>query len=619
MPPADDRLDVLVVGVVSPPETFVQRRVEALAARGFKATVAVVVPDGESQPRLSGVKTIAQPSWAESRARMLAGVVADGLRLAARSPRSLPDVMRAARADSPALRGHHPRAMAALPREAGPRRRWMREPAMMVTRLRLYLRLAHLRPDIVHFEWNSSAITYLPLARVWRCPTVVSCHGSEVNVRPHLSNGREFALRLRSSFQQVSAVHCVSEAMADQAAKHGMDPGRSWLIRPGVDSRFFRPGPHARPARSELRAVSVGVLRWLKGHEYAIRAISRLVESDVPIRLDVMGEDPPRALGESSDRERLECAIEQLGLQDHVRLHGPVRPREIRRRLQSADVLLHTSLSEGIPTAILEAMASGLPVVATDCGGVREAVGDGVEGFVLPVRAPAEAAAALRVLHEDPRLRARMGAAGRARVVAQFSLHRQIDGFAALYDSLIAPHSSIQPAHGSRPQPPSAVSPPQPRRQADEEEAEVLRLLSLGPLSWTQGLEDALQAMHVLLHRGIAARYRIVGDGDYVEALHFARHQLGLEGQVEFLSPGNPDHWPAQTSWADVLLDLSVRDTPRHALAHARASGLRIVTTATGFAPGRREASIHGVPRRDPHAAAEAVAALMGSPAARHP
>jgi glycosyltransferase involved in cell wall biosynthesis len=82
---------------------------------------------------------------------------------------------------------------------------------------------------------------------------------------------------------------------------------------------------------------------------------------------------------------------------------------------------------------ILEAMACELPVVATDCGGVREAVRDGVEGFVLPPRDPDRAAAALERLWREPELRLRMGRAGRARVLSEYTLERHLNDMETLY------------------------------------------------------------------------------------------------------------------------------------------------------------------------------------------
>jgi glycosyltransferase involved in cell wall biosynthesis len=150
-------------------------------------------------------------------------------------------------------------------------------------------------------------------------------------------------------------------------------------------------------------------------------------------------------------------AIDELGLRDRVRLHGQVDSAVVLAHLQSADVLLHPSLSEGLPTVVLEAMACGLPVVVSECGGVREAVTDGVEGFVVPPRDPGRMAAALAELSREPELRRRMGRAGRARVQRAFTLERQIDAFVDLYEQIVT---------GGRGAPRSEPAAPAPRATA---------------------------------------------------------------------------------------------------------------------------------------------------------
>jgi glycosyltransferase involved in cell wall biosynthesis len=180
--------------------------------------------------------------------------------------------------------------------------------------------------------------------------------------------------------------------------------------------------------------VSVGWLRWLKGYEYALLAVAELAGEGVPVTLDILGGDPPPDVGEGSERARILHSARALGLEDRVRLRGHVEPGEVVATLQRSDALLHASLSEGLPNVVLEAMACGLPVVATDVGGTREAVRDGVDGFVVPSRDPRAAAAALRTLWQDRALRERMGRSGRERVEAEFTLERLTDQWVELYE-----------------------------------------------------------------------------------------------------------------------------------------------------------------------------------------
>jgi glycosyltransferase involved in cell wall biosynthesis len=177
-----------------------------------------------------------------------------------------------------------------------------------------------------------------------------------------------------------------------------------------------------------LRVISTGSVIWRKGYEYALSAIRLLVDRGVPVRYDI--------IGDGDEAQRLLYTIHDLGLAECVHWHGRLEPADVITRLQAADVFLLSSLSEGISNAALEAMACGLPVVTTTVGGMPEAVRDGVEGFLWPARDAAAAAGALAELGRRPALAARMGAAGRARVLRDFRLDDQIEAFIRLFRSV---------------------------------------------------------------------------------------------------------------------------------------------------------------------------------------
>lgn len=264
---------------------------------------------------------------------------------------------------------------------------------------------------------------------LWRCPYVVSCRGSQINVRPHVPTHAGLANGLQTTFQQAAAVHCVSEAIKQEAFAYGLDPAKAWVIRPAVDPEFFHPAAAEQRADNAFRIVTIGSLVWPKGYEYALLAIRQLVDSGLDVRFEIIGAGP--------EHSRVLYTVDDLNLKEHVHLLGQLPPDDVRRRLQQADVFLLASLSEGISNAVLEAMACGLPVVTTDCGGMREAVADGVEGFVVPVRDPAAMAEALRKLAADPELRATMGQRARERILGEFTLEQQTQQFLALYRDVL--------------------------------------------------------------------------------------------------------------------------------------------------------------------------------------
>jgi colanic acid/amylovoran biosynthesis glycosyltransferase len=251
-------------------------------------------------------------------------------------------------------------------------------------------------------------------------------------VTPNLPGRKGYREAIRMTFEKAAAVHCVSEAIRDDAEALGLDPAKAWVVRPAVDPVRFHPGqPHT--AAGLLRILSVGSLNWWKGYEYSLAAVARLRKLGVAVQYEILGDSP------KNERQRIQFAIEDLGLSECTTLRGAARHDEVLAALHQSDCLLLPSLTEGISNAVLEAMACGLPVVTTNCGGMPEAVTDGIDGFVVKTRDIVAMASALERLASDPILRSRLGEAARTTASKRFSLVRQTDEFLRLYDSVLRP------------------------------------------------------------------------------------------------------------------------------------------------------------------------------------
>ena len=145
-----------------------------------------------------------------------------------------------------------------------------------------------------------------------------------------------------------------------------------------------------------------------------------------------------------------------------------------------------------------------------------------------------------------------------------------------------------------------------------------LRILSVGPIVWAQGLEHALHAARLLLDRDVDFEYRIVGEGEHLPAVTFARYQLGLEGRVELRSPGGLDELRSHLRWADVFLNAAVAEGFTEAVAEAHAMELPIVASDRGVLDASMSDDAALVaPRRDPHALAEHLARVAADPGLR--
>lgn len=278
------------------------------------------------------------------------------------------------------------------------------------------------KAEIVHFEFLSLAAMY-PLTRsVVGAPVIVSCRGSELhNLALQADRDREASL---AWLRDADAIHCVSAELA-QEIEHlvGRRDG-VWINRPAVDVDAIAVRAHEL-ARSPVHLVTVGRLVWKKGLDHLLAALATLARRNVPFHLDI--------LGDGELKHFLRFSIGDLGLERHVTLVGGVAPLEVLAHIQEADAFVLASHQEGISNAALEAMAAGLPIVTTNAGGMAEAVRDGIEGFVVPVRDVAALADRLERLVGAPALRTTMGAAARARAVSEFSLARQLATFEAMY------------------------------------------------------------------------------------------------------------------------------------------------------------------------------------------
>ncbi|MDB4906540.1 MAG: putative glycosyltransferase [Gemmatimonadetes bacterium] len=284
-------------------------------------------------------------------------------------------------------------------------------------------------PDITHFEWSTKAAELSALLPLLEGRIVVSCRGSDVRILPLANPGLQG--RLRAVFARADRVHCVARAVQQSAERYGLDASRAFVNHPSIDIERFTPRQAVTAVQPSFRILSIGRLHWVKGIEYALQAVALLVARGHDVHYRIVGP------GSAEVQAQLVYTIDALALTDHVELVGPVSPTEATRELHVADAYLLSSLSEGISNAVLEAMASGVPVVSTDVGGMAEAIVHERDGLLVQAREPAAMADALERLLTDRELRTRLAANARARTEREFSIDRQIDVFEREYSNLL--------------------------------------------------------------------------------------------------------------------------------------------------------------------------------------
>jgi glycosyltransferase involved in cell wall biosynthesis len=193
--------------------------------------------------------------------------------------------------------------------------------------------------------------------------------------------------------------------------------------------------PQASPDHDgTARIVCVARVIPRKRHEVLMRALRRLRDEGHDVEAEFVGPGYPDFVAE------MHAAAGDLGLDGVVTFAGHLPPEETRQRLASSDIFVLCSAWEGLPGAVMEAMAASLPVVGTDVNGTNELVKDGETGYLVPVDDVAALAEAIGRLVRDPELRAGMGAAGRERIL-EYSLERYADRKEAFYRRLAGERS----------------------------------------------------------------------------------------------------------------------------------------------------------------------------------
>lgn len=223
--------------------------------------------------------------------------------------------------------------------------------------------------------------------------------------------------RLAAKAGSAAAVACISDFARSQVMAFTSEErwSRFQVIHCGLDPTEFDPEREPRPAaRGEFQILYVGRLVPFKGQAVLLEALAALRGAGIDASLTLIGEGP--------SRQKLELLVDRLGLAGNATFAGAVGQDEIRSYYAAADVFCLPSFAEGVPVVLMEAMAMRLPVVTSGVMGIGELVDDGESGLLARPGRVDELTAALERLARDPGLRARLGARGREKVVAEFDV-----------------------------------------------------------------------------------------------------------------------------------------------------------------------------------------------------
>lgn len=300
-------------------------------------------------------------------------------------------------------------------------------------------RIAAFKPDVVHT--HSAKAGLLGRAAAWNLsvPAVVhTVHGAPFHPYQPAAARKFFIACERWAARRCHHMICVADAMTELMTAAGVAPRDKFTtIYSGMKVEDFQ---QARQFRSAARAAlgiaedevvfgKIARLSPLKGHEYLIEAAQRVMQEMPSTRILLVGD--------GRLRPQLERAIRERGLTNRFILTGLIPPERIAYFLGAMDVLVHTSLREGLARTLPQALIAGLPVISYDVDGAREVVVTGETGYLIPPRAIGELSSAMLALAADPQQRMRLGQGGAARFTDQFRHETMSNRIRQLYAEVL--------------------------------------------------------------------------------------------------------------------------------------------------------------------------------------
>ena len=292
--------------------------------------------------------------------------------------------------------------------------------------------LTETRARLLHIYFGHIAVHLLPLIRAWKNPSIVSFHGADVMVDMNKPAYREATLRMLDA---VALVLVRSESLRSALVDLGCDPEKIEIQRTGIPLDEFPFRERTAPKNGEWRFVQAGRLIEKKGLPVTIRAFEVFVRQYPNASLTIAGEGPLL--------REVETLARELKIAQRVSFTGFLSQEQLREIYYRSHIFLHPSQigrdgnQEGIPNSMLEAMATGLPVFATEHGGIPEAVEHGVSGVLVPERD--EFALVETVLNavQEPASLSRIARCGADVVRQKFDLSNQAHRLEDIYLGLL--------------------------------------------------------------------------------------------------------------------------------------------------------------------------------------
>lgn len=235
---------------------------------------------------------------------------------------------------------------------------------------------------LIHAHFGPAGIEILPLAKELGIPLVVTFHGYDASV---LLNNKNYLNDLKPILKDIHAI-TVSGYMAGKLVDIGADPSKVHVLYCGVSMEKF-PFVEREPVTKKIQEnrtvtfLQVSNFHEKKGHRYTVEAFSRIAREYKNVKLVLAGG--------GGFKDEMEKLSSDLGIRDRVEFPGSVNPHQVFNLMKEADIFVHHSVTsasgdqEGIPTVVMEAMSTGLPVISTYHAGIPELIDDGINGYLV--------------------------------------------------------------------------------------------------------------------------------------------------------------------------------------------------------------------------------------------
>ena len=232
-------------------------------------------------------------------------------------------------------------------------------------------------PDIFHIQWAKSLPFWFFLKEIYGIKIILSLRGSHINYSPLTDN--QLAKQYNLLFPKVDRMHSVSKNLILKAIKFGAKEEKIENIYSALDLNILKKFEKTDYAiHKPFRFISVGRFHWVKGYQYSISAIAGIKKLNREIHYTI--------IANNGISEEILHQIDDLSLKNIVKVILSNSQDDVYSAMKNSDCFILPSVQEGISNVVLESMAIGLPIISSDCGGMREIINNGKNGFYFPAR-----------------------------------------------------------------------------------------------------------------------------------------------------------------------------------------------------------------------------------------